>query len=88
MDEDGGFDANAEDSNKADLRLLEEMGITPDRTIREKKPSLRTVGWMVVATVRMKRMQESWAANRQLHQSLMKKLEEVRKRRGKRAILR
>ena len=32
------------------------MGITPDISFREKKHSLKTVGLMVVACLRMKRM--------------------------------
>jgi Pericentrin-AKAP-450 domain of centrosomal targeting protein len=41
-------------SNKADLHLLEEMGIYPDRAIRQKRPKLRSVGLMMVAIARMR----------------------------------
>jgi hypothetical protein len=77
-------------SNKADLKLIEEMGITPDISIREKKPSLRTVGWMVIASVRMKKQQQEWAGNKKLHDSLVKKLEQMRRqsRRGATLIAR
>nr|POE99332.1 hypothetical protein CFP56_52725 [Quercus suber] len=67
-------------SNQVDLRLLEEMGITPDITIREKRHSLKTVGLMVVACVRVQKMQQAWAGNKKLHESLMKKLEGMRKK--------
>ena len=66
-------------SNQADLRLLEEMGITPDISFRGKKHTLRTVGLAVVATVRMQKMQKAWAVNKDLHESLLKKLEGMKK---------
>lgn len=70
-------------SNKADLRLLEEMGITPDQTVRERKPTLRTVGFAVIATIRMQKMQQAWAGNKKLHEALMKKLDGMRRKQGK-----
>lgn len=70
-------------SNKADLKLLEDMGITPDHSVREKKRSLKTVGWAVVACLRMKNMQEAWAGNQRLQESLVRKLEAMRGRSGK-----
>ena len=77
------FVANDRHSNKADLRLLEEMGITPDTTVKEKKTrSLRSVGIAVIATVRMQKMQAAWAGNKKLHESLMKKLEGLRRKSG------
>lgn len=59
------------------------MGITPDQSFRQKKHSLRTVGWVVIASVRMKKMQEAWAGNKKLHESLLKKLDSMRRRQGK-----
>lgn len=59
------------------------MGITPDATVREKKPSLRTLGWAVVACNRMKNMREAWAGNQRLHEQLVKKLEGMRRRQGR-----
>ncbi|KAF4556296.1 putative spindle pole body protein pcp1 [Elsinoe fawcettii] len=52
--------------NKADLRILEEMGITPDLNVRERRPSLKAAGHAVIATIRMKKMQEAWAGNQKL----------------------
>ncbi|KAI9707534.1 MAG: hypothetical protein M1836_000495 [Candelina mexicana] len=69
--------------NRADLQMLEEIGITPDRSIREKRPSLRSVGWMVLASVRMRKMQTNWAGNKKIHASLAKKVEQMRRRSGK-----
>lgn len=65
------------------MKLLEEMGVTPDTKIRERKPSLRSVAYMVIATVRMQKMQEAWAGNKKLHESLMKKLDGMRRKQGK-----
>lgn len=62
------------------------MGITPDQSFREKKHSLRTVGWMVVASVRMKRMRDEWSGNKKLHDSLLKKLEQVRRQSRRSAV--
>lgn len=73
-------------SNQIDLALLEEMGITPDISIRETKPSLRTVGLAVMACVRMQKLQQAWAGNKQLHESLLKKLEGMKKVQGKKPV--
>ena len=64
---------------------MEEMGITPDITIREKKHSLRTVGFTVIACLRMQKMQQSWAGNKKLQETLLKKLEGLKKRQAKAA---
>jgi hypothetical protein len=63
-----------------DLQLLQQMGITPDRSIHVKKPSFRTVAIMVRAGVRMKRGAEQWAKSRQLHEKLVTKLEVMRRK--------
>ncbi|KAK5144187.1 hypothetical protein LTR04_001654, partial [Oleoguttula sp. CCFEE 6159] len=67
--------------NAADLNLLADMGITPPApaAIRETRPTLRAVGWMVIASVRMKRLQTEWAGNKKLHESLIRKLEMTRR---------
>ncbi len=59
--------------------MLEEIGITPDRSIREKRPSLRSIGWLVLASVKMKRMQTEWAGSKKIHASLAKKVEQMRR---------
>ena len=68
-------------SNKADLGLLEEMGITPDTSHHGKKHSLRVVGSMAIACIRMKRLSERWAGTKQLQESLARELEGVRRKR-------
>jgi len=49
-------------SNKIDLDILAEMGIAPDQTIRQRvlHPTLKTVGMMVLATIRMRKLREEW----------------------------
>jgi hypothetical protein len=71
------------DSNKADLKLLEEMGVTPKTKVRDQKPTLRSVGYVIMATVRMRKMQEAWSGNKKLHETLMKKLDGMRRKQGK-----
>ena len=41
-------------SNKVNLRLLEQMGIYPDKRIRARKPKFRSVALFVVAVARMR----------------------------------
>lgn len=67
------------DSNTVDLRLLEEMGVTPDRKTREKQPRFRAVGVMVLAGVRMQRLQKAWAGQKKIQASLVKKVESMRR---------
>ncbi|KAI9654321.1 MAG: hypothetical protein M1829_000942 [Trizodia sp. TS-e1964] len=66
--------------NHADLEMLAEMGISPDRSIRERRPTLRAVGLMVVAAMRMRKRQQSWAVSKKLQASLVKGLEAIRKK--------
>jgi len=62
--------------------MLEEMGISPDRTVREKKPTLKTVGTAVVAMLRMQKMAAAWSENKKVHESLLKKLESMKRSQG------
>lgn len=41
-------------SNEANMQLIEQMGIFPDRYIREKRPALRSVVHTVIAAIRMR----------------------------------
>jgi len=59
--------------------MLEEIGVSPDVAVREKKPSLKSVGLAVVATVRMQKMQAAWAESKKVHDSLMRKLEGMKR---------
>ncbi|KAI9834217.1 MAG: hypothetical protein M1819_003055 [Sarea resinae] len=65
--------------NKAELQILADMGLTPDRSIREKRPTFKVVAWMVLSSVRMKRLQSQWAENKTLYNTLLKKREQARR---------
>lgn len=71
-------DTNEMYSNQADLNLIAEMGITPDRTIRERKPSLKTVAKMFIFLSRTKRLAGAWKERVKIQESLVRKLEVVR----------
>jgi hypothetical protein len=49
------------------------MGIKPKLKNRQKKTSLRSVVYMVVAGLRMKKMQVEWSVNKKLRATLAKK---------------
>jgi len=71
--------ANSSRSNKVDLRILEEMGVHKPAKKAKKKPTLKVVGLMIVAQVRMQKMQREWAVQKKLQASLIKKAEQVRR---------
>ena len=53
--------------------------MTPDRKIREKRPSLKAVGLMIVAGVRLERLRNEWSAQRKLQANLTKKAAQVKR---------
>jgi len=59
------------------------MGITPDISIHGKKRTLKAAALVVIAAQRIKRLSESWAANRRVHAQLMKTWEGMKRRGGK-----
>lgn len=85
-------------SNQIDLNLLSEMGITPGPSsprlrlgdslrgklgkTEQKRHSLRAVGFMVMASCRMKRMSKEWAGQKRVRDALSKKLEGMMGKRG------
>ena len=90
-------------SNQIDLNLLSEMGITPGLSsprlrlgdslrgklgkTERKRPSLRAVGFMVMASCRMERMSKEWADQKRVRHALSKKLESMMEgKKGKKAI--
>ena len=66
------------DSNKADLQLLQEMGVTPDVSVREKKVSLKTVMLGVLAMVKMRRRAEGWQESKALQEVLVRQMKKQR----------
>ena len=73
-------------SNVANLRLIEEMGISPDRTFRHRKPTLKIVAHMVRFCVRTKRASEGWKEKRLIQESLVRKVDAMRGRVRKTAV--
>lgn len=61
------------------MQLIEQMGIFPDRRIRERRPALRSVVKAVIATIRMRKFGEQWAVSKELRNSVARSLEVVRK---------
>jgi len=55
------------------------MGITPDVTVHERRPSLKSAALAVVAAIRMQRLAEAWAVNRKVQEQLKMKLESMRR---------
>ena len=74
-------------SNQANLRILEDIGVTPDQSFHDRRPTLKTAALAVRAVIRMKRMQQDWAANEKVHEALIKKLQQTR-RQSKRGLVR
>jgi hypothetical protein len=50
--------------------MLEQMGIFPDRYVREKRPALRSVIKAVIATIRMQKFKQQWAVSKELRRAL------------------
>lgn len=65
--------------------MIEQMGIYPDRTIREKRPTLRAVAKAVMAAIRINKRKEGWEINKEMQVQLAKTLEKQRRRGSARA---
>jgi hypothetical protein len=61
------------------MQLIEQMGIFPDRYVRERKPKLKSVIHAVIAAVRMRKLQQGWLVNKVLKETLASSLELARK---------
>jgi hypothetical protein len=58
------------------------MGITPSRSFRERRPSIKTVGLMIIFMARAKKMAKSWAEKKKVQEQLAMKLEGMRRMKG------
>ena len=58
--------------------MIEEMGITPDRAIREKRHTIRTVGLMCIFVQRVRRLSGQWAEKKEVQKSIVRKFESMR----------
>jgi len=64
------------------MQLIEQMGIFPDRYVREKRPALRSVVKAVIATIRMQKFKEMWAVSKELRNSVARSFEQTRREPG------
>ncbi|KAM3069969.1 hypothetical protein ACMFMG_003995 [Clarireedia jacksonii] len=65
--------------NQADLRLLRQMGLASDESAPAKKPTIRSVSFMIMAGVRMRKGAEEWRKSRKLHERIVGKLEGMKR---------
>jgi hypothetical protein len=77
-------------SNATNIRMIEEMGISPGRTFRNKRPTLKTVAQAVVFCLRAKKASAMWADSRRVQDALIRKMEAVKavRARGRKPVLR
>jgi hypothetical protein len=66
--------------------MIEEMGITPDRDARARRPSLKSAALAVVFCLRARRAREGWVENRQAQLQLVRKMEAARGRRKRASV--
>lgn len=59
------------------------MGITPDITVHQRRPKLKSAALVVIAALRMQKLSEGWAQNRKTHDQLKQKLESMRRQTGR-----
>lgn len=61
------------------------MGITPDITIHERRPTMKAAALAIIATIRMQKLADGWAQNRKIHDQLKQKLESMRRASGRKS---
>jgi hypothetical protein len=67
----------------ANLKLIEEMGIVPNRTFRIRRPTLKVIAIMVRFCVRARNAGEAWKEKRAIQESLVRKMESIGRGRSK-----
>ena len=67
-------------SNHVDLQMLEEMGIKANPSVRQRRLSLKCVGLIIIASIRMRRLKEEWGKTVRVKERLMAALEQKRKK--------
>ena len=83
---------DADYSNKADLHLLEQMGIYPEPAIRQKRPTLKAVALSFIAIARMRlvllflvndrRLKDDWAEHKKGGKELKDSLRRLKVRKA------
>ncbi|KAK9238684.1 hypothetical protein V1525DRAFT_400238 [Lipomyces kononenkoae] len=66
-----------ESCNKANLYMLEQMGIYPDKKHRSQRPTLKAVAHMMIAVIRMRNMRNEWLVQRKAKASLAVSLQNL-----------
>lgn len=59
------------------------MGITPDITIHDRRPKLKSAAIAVIAALRMQKLADGWAQNKKIHEQLKAKLEGMKRNSGR-----
>jgi hypothetical protein len=59
------------------------MGITPEVTVHDRRPKLKSAALAVIAAIRMQKLADGWAQNRKIHEQLKAKLEGMRRNAGR-----
>jgi hypothetical protein len=59
------------------------MGITPDITVHQRRPTLKSAALVLIAAIRMQRLADGWAQNRKISEQLKAKLEGMRRSSGR-----
>lgn len=67
------------DSNASNIRMIEEMGISPDPKMK-RKPTLKVAAQAVIFCLRIKKASEGWAEHRRTQDVLLQKMEATRAR--------
>ena len=74
-------------SNKADLALLRTTSVAlPERPKPVNKATFRQVAIMIRATIRMKKGVEQWAKSRKIHDSIVAKMESMKRKSMRKSI--
>ncbi|KAK9322943.1 hypothetical protein V1517DRAFT_367241 [Lipomyces orientalis] len=67
-----------ESCNKANLYMLEQMGIYPEKKYHNKRPTLKAVVHMVIAAIRVRNLKNEWMAQQRTKEMLAKSLENLK----------
>jgi hypothetical protein len=74
-------------SNKADLALLRSANVSiPEPPKPVKKATFRQVAIMIRATIRMKKGAEQWAKSRKIHDSIVAKVESMKRKSVRKSV--
>ncbi|EMR08804.1 hypothetical protein PNEG_02973 [Pneumocystis murina B123] len=67
-----------ESCNQANLRLIEKMGIYPDRSLRQNHVTLKIIALMIIAINRMKKFSIEWSKQAKIKEKLFQSLSLIR----------